>query len=263
MRKDEKVVQSQREDAVLGKVILWFLSAVVLEFLLFLVNRFYINVRVATEWGVPVMNAIHNIVRVLPFVGIIVAALLVIRGVTWKKKGKNAGKFAVAAVLSLVVALCSLIIWRFYDTGVKFLYVFVPVIAVLALIYYLYQREFFLSALICGMGGIGLWAVRKNGLANHAVLMYVSLAIVVVAAVIMCAIAWSARKNKGIWTVNGKSIKLFSVKANYVTLAVSCVLACACYAIGLFLGSTVAYYLLFVLAAWLVVLLVYHTVKLM
>ena len=32
---------------------------------------------------------------------------------------------------------------------------------------------------------------------------------------------------------------------------------------GMLLGTTVAYYLLFALAAWLVILLVYHTVKLM
>ena len=263
MRKEEKLARDRKEDEVLGKVIVWFLSAVVLEFLLFLVNRYYINVRVATDWGVPVMNAIYNIVRVLPFVGVIVAALLAIRAVTWKKRGKNAGKYAVACALSLVVALCALVIWRFYDTGVKFLYVLVPVIAVLALVYYLYQREFFFSALICGMGGVGLWAVRKNGMAGHAVLMWVGFAVTVVVAAAILAAALSARKEKGKLKVQGKSIQLFSAKANYATLAVSCVLACACFLAGMLLGTTVAYYLLFALAAWLVILLVYHTVKLM
>ena len=36
MRKEEKLARDRKEDEVLGKVIVWFLSAVVLEFLLFL-----------------------------------------------------------------------------------------------------------------------------------------------------------------------------------------------------------------------------------
>ncbi len=263
MRKEEKMAQNRKEDAVLNKVFLWFFAAVILEFLLFLVNRFYINVRVATDWGVPVMNAFYQVIRVLPFVGVIAAALFAIRAVTWKKQGKPAGKLATACVLSLVVALCALIIWRFYDTGVKFLYVFIPVVAVLALLYYLYQREFFFSALICAMSGSGLWAVRKGGMTGHAVLMYVGLAVTVAVAILLIIAANSARKNKGMVKAKGKEQKVFSGKTNYLLLVLSSVIACAFFALGLFLGSAVAYYLLIVLAAWLVILLVYHTVKMM
>ncbi|MCI8594382.1 MAG: hypothetical protein HFF09_03885 [Oscillospiraceae bacterium] len=262
MAKEKKATQPRKDDAVINKIFVWFISAVVLECILFLVNRFYVDVH-PTDGGVAIMVAISYIVKVVPFVGVIAAALFAIRGMTFAKKGQDAGKYAVGCILSLVVALCSFIIWRFYDAGVKFLYVLVPVIAVLALIYYLYQREFFLSALVCGLGVTGLWAVRRGGMENHKVLLCLLLAVTIVVAAVSLALAAKARSNKGVVKLGGRNIQMFSAKTNYVVLMISCAVGCVALAAGMVLGSIVSYYLLFVLAAWLVAMLVYHTVKMM
>ena len=262
IRKEDKMAQSRRDEAVINKIFVWFLSAVVLEALLFLVNRFYINARV-TDTGVAIMMAISYVVKVVPFVGVIAAALLAIRGLTFHKQGKPAGKYGVASVLALVVAFCSAVIWRFFDVGVRFLYVAVPVIAVLALIYYLYQREFFFSTFISALGVLGLWLVRKGYAVTHGTILYVYLAVTVVIAVLIAVLAARAKGKKGMLSLGGQQVKLFSAKANYIVIWISCVLACAAFALGLVLGSVAAFYLLIVLAVWLVALLAYHTVRLM
>lgn len=262
MQKEEKMAQHRKDDAVINKIFVWFLSAVILEALLFLVKRFYVDVRV-TETAVAIMVAISYIVKVVPFVGVIAAALFAVRGMTFHRQGKDAGKYATACVLSLVVAFCSAVIWQFYDVGLRFLFVAVPVIAVLALIYYLYQREFFFSTLVGALGLVGLWMVRKGYGATHPASVWAYFVVVAAVAVIVALVALKAKKAKGVLELGGKKWKLFSVKANYVTLWLSCVISVAACAVGIVLGSMAAFYLLIVLAVWLVVLLVYHTVRMM
>ena len=78
------------------------------------------------------------------------------------------GKAALPGVLCLaagILLLCSHIILNFRDTGLRMLFWLVPAWAALALVYYLYQREFFFSALISGLGLLGLWFVRHAGTA--------------------------------------------------------------------------------------------------
>ena len=59
----------------------------------------------------------------------------------------------------------------------------VPAWAALALVYYLYQREFFLSALVSGVGVLGLWFVRHAGASSFYTIGAV--AVILVLAVMM------------------------------------------------------------------------------
>ena len=82
-------------------------------------------------------------------------------------------------------------------------------------------------------------------------------------AAVSLALAAKARSNKGVVKLGGRNIQMVSAKTNYGVLMSSGAVGCVALAAGMVLGSIVSYYLLFVLAAWLVAMLVYHTVKMM
>ena len=148
---EKRAAQSRKEDAALNRVLIWFGAAVVAELILLLLNRYYINA--TTRPGE------------IEFQGALLAAFPAILGVTaggfvlclvwllfWRRGGKNIvlpGCLTVAFGILMVIAAVT---YRFYASGVQLLCGLVPAIAVLALVYYLYQHEFFavtvLSALV-------------------------------------------------------------------------------------------------------------------
>ena len=77
--------------------------------------------------------------------------------------------------------------------------------------------------------------------------------------VLVCCV----KKHGGILTVKGKRLALLGRQANYLPVILSCVFGVLALAACLVLGNAAAFYLLFGLLAWLLVLLVYYTVKLM
>ena len=65
----------------------------------------------------------------------------------------------VLAGVMLALAVCAVVIRVFDESGIRLLYVAVPAVAVLALIYYLYQREFFFAAVLSALGLLGVKVV--------------------------------------------------------------------------------------------------------
>ena len=159
----------------------------------------------------------------------------------------------------LVLAVCAVVIRIFDNSGVKFLYLAVPAVAVLALIYYLYQREFFFSALLSALGLLGIKLLPR--IKGASVIGYgyaVALAVIVVAALVVFRML---QKNEGKLSVKGKLTRILPKNANYALLYVTCgVVAVAAIAAVVLGGLTVLYG---VLVAWLLILAVYHTVRLM
>lgn len=132
----------------------------------------------------------------------------------------------------------------------------VPAWAALALVYYLYQREFFLSALVSGVGVLGLWFVRHAGASS--VYTIGAVAVILVLAVMML---WM--KGHGGRLFPGAAGQLLPAEAGYPLMLLSCVISLAAIAIAAFVGGALSYYLLYAMVAWLFALLVYYTVKMM
>lgn len=170
---------------------------------------------------------------------------------------------------AVVIEIVLLLINRFVPgiSLVRGLSVLVPAVAVLAMVYYLYQRDFFLSTLISAGGILSLQLYRrlvflhpfriKCGFA----LAYICLAAAVVVLILL--------QRKGGWmTIQGKKRQILPKDANYVLMYLTCVLNAVLLTVtlsqinGVACGANTAYYLLFVLAAWLFVMAVYYTVKL-
>lgn len=139
--------------------------------------------------------------------------------------------------------------------------ILVPVVAVLALVYYLFQRDFFFITLISAGGILSLQLYRRMFLAHPFriqcgyVLAFILLAAALAAFIIL-------QRNAGVLP-GQKPIRILPKDANYSLLYAACALNAVLLALTLILGGIAAYYLLFVLVGWLFVMAVYYTVKLM
>ena len=128
--------------------------------------------------------------------------------------------------------------------------------AVLALGYYIYQREFFLAASACGMSVLALWFVRSGPAGRlETILLWAAIAVVSAAAL------W-LKKNDGV--LPGKdAFPFLPPKSDYTVLLATCGASLAAVAAAMLLSGMVAYYLIYVMIIWLFALFVYYTVKLM
>lgn len=262
MKNDKNAIRNKQEDIALTRALIWFGAAMVLEFLLLLVNKYYINFT-ADSASISLAMVLSSVIKITTVLGLLGAAVCGFFG--WKHikdKGVFPFLWLVLTATALAVGISSGLIVLFYRAAVELLYILVPAMAVLALVYYLYQREFFFSACASGVGLLGLWLVRKNsGAHNLVVILYTALGVVSLLAILLLVL--NLKKNQGILTIKGNQLPILSKQCNYLPVFLSCAFGLLALAAGLLLGSTVAFYLLFVLLAWLFVLLVYYTVKMM
>jgi len=252
-KKKEISAQSNHEDELLSRALLWIGGAAVLMMLLLLANRFFINYR-ADE----VMLA-YQLIKVFNIVGFAGVAVGAAGGVmAWMafKKQTPCKWWVALAIFFGTLGVMLLAVRNLRELGVQIMCAVIPVAAVLALVYYLYQREFFLSALASAMGMLGLWMFRK--LAGHAVALYAVLALVAVALVAIALFTRQVQNSEGLW----KNKRILAKNAAYHMVYITCIVIAALLVIALFVGK-LAFYLMFPAVAWLVVMAVYFTVKLM
>lgn len=254
MDKNEREARRRQEDRALNKALIWVGVAIILEFLLVLVNRYYINFNTSTESinrAVAIQAALHG----LRWVSLAALVVCVVWMLLRLSKNGNAALPGVLSIVAGALLLCSHIILKFQDAGLRMLFWLVPAWAALALVYYLYQREFFFSALLSGLGLLGLWFVRHPGAASW----YTIAAVVVV--VLLTAGLFVMKKKDGLLTLGRGKARLLPAEANYSLVFLSCAISLVVIALAAFVGGSLAYYLLYAMVAWLFALLVYYTVK--
>ena len=256
-QREAQEARRRQEDIALQRGLLWVAGAVALEALLVLINRFYFHASLdpaANE--VNIYLALHEVFPLLRM-ALPVAAVLGLLWMVWMLKQKK--KYGLPLVVTIALAaltVCVHVIVKFETVGMSMLYWLVIAWAVLAMVFSIYQREFFLGASACGMSVLGLWFARY-GAAGRMEGALISAAIVVVSA----AALWM-KKNDG--ALPGKEpVQFLPKKTNYAVLLVTCLVSLAAVVVSMLAGDTVAYYLMFVMVAWLFALFVYYTVKLM
>ena len=261
MNKEERLARKKKEDQALNRVLLWFGAAVILEFFLLLYHRFGINfdTRVGLAAG---------LYRFLQIASGVCLALTATAFIWWVVSRKKKAKSFVPGLLTLVCAglfVCTFSVWVWPNTGIQFLYVSVPVVAVLALIYYLYQREFFLVALQGGLTLFAMWAYRKAFYRSKWMVYSILVGVVVlVVAIIVCEVLLQRGKGR-----LGK-LRILPKKANYLPLFIAGALALISVILVLVLSltldrwaATAAYSFLIGNVAWLFGAAVYYTIRLM
>lgn len=255
MNKKQKEEQRRLEDQALNRGLIWVGAAVLLELALLFVKRYYLEYEVAE---VELAVALSNGLRFLRIAGVVLAVAFVVWAVLRLKKD---GKAALPIILALAMGaltICSHVSVVFKDNGVRMLFLLVPAWAGLALVYYLYQRDFFLAASASGLAVLGLWFVRYSGGAVRMETIAVLAAIVL----ILAAVVWLKGKN-GQVNAGGNSLQVLPKGTSYTVALASCLVSLAAVVLALALGGAVAYYLIFLMIAWLFALLVYYTVKMM
>lgn len=254
-KKKEISAQSRREDEVLNRALLWIGGAAVMILVLLLINRYYVNYRTNE---VEIALALFKVLPILAGAFAVFCLAGVLTALNARKQGKSMKWSVALAAFCGVLALALAAVWRFHGTGVQVMCAVIPAISVLALVYYLFQREFFLIAVLTGAGIAGLWLIRRaNG--GHPAILYgylLAVAVLLVGAALLCR---RLQANGGLW--NSKRIlpKNAAYPAIYATCGVVAVLLIA----ALVAGTSVAYFLMFPAVGWLVVMAVYFTVKLM
>lgn len=253
MNHSQREERRRQEDIALNRGLVWVGVAIVLELFLVLVNRYYINITTA---AVGAAQAFHTCLRLLRTAAPIAA--LACAAWAWavrKKKSVLPGSLCVICAAVAFIAHISLV---FNAAGVRMLLMLVPACAALALAFYLYQREFFWSTAFTGMGVVALWMIRHRGPSTVTLYLALFYAALVCAAVVLIT-------NRG-----GRPLKIGRLElwlqpkgAGWRPIGVTLILAAAAVAVALASNITVAYYLIYVLVAWVFGLLVYFTVKMM
>lgn len=256
MDKKQRAAQRKQEDMALNLGLIWVGIAILMEMLLIVVKRGYLEYGFE-EADINLAIAMASILKGVRLIAPVLAVVCLVWALLKLKKQKAAWLPVSAAVILVVLGLCAHVSVAFKDAGVAMLFLLVPALAGLALVYYLYQKEFFLAALAAGLSVLGMWFVRAGvGFGMETILALVG--ILVVLAVIACI-----KKNGGELALLGKRYEVLPKETNYTISLLTCVISLAVLLAAIALGGAIAYYLLFVMVAWLFVLLVYYTVKMM
>lgn len=251
MNKKRQEEQRRQEDLALQRGMLWAAGAVVLEVLLFFVNRYTFDFD-ATAEGAALAATLRMVLTAVRLVGVVAVLAGVALFIMQMKKGGKTRWACVAFAAGFAVMICAHVAVKYQATGMRMLFLLVPVLGGLALSFYIYQREFFLAALPTVLAALGLWFVRVGGMGAE-----------VAATVLLCAAVLVAvlKLKKGNGCLN--ELRLLPAKANYTVALGSCAAAVVVQALAIVAGSAVAYYLIFAMGAWLFALLVYYTVKML
>lgn len=163
---------------------------------------------------------------------------------------------------AVVVEIVLLLLHRFFPKFalIQWLTVLVPVVAVLAMIYYLFQRDFFCITVISAGGILSLQLYRKMFFLHPTWIRcgYALAFLLLLAAIIVLVLAQRGKRPMPL-----NIDKLIPQDSNFLLLYITCALVAVLLNLTLIFGGGAAYYLLFVLVAWLFITAVYYIVKLM
>ena len=188
--------------------------------------------------------------------GLVVAVVGLVLAAFRAKAGQKAILPLLIAIAGGALTICSHVVLKYKATGMSMLFWLVVAWAVLAVVYYIYQKEFFLSAAATGMSVLALWFVRyANGVGYE-------VAVILVAIILVLAVALFLMKNGGVLPLK-TPVQFLPAECSYGVLLASCLASIAAVVIALVAGAAAAYYLIFIMLAWIFALFVYYTVKMM
>ncbi|MDY3014066.1 MAG: hypothetical protein SOR61_02515 [Evtepia sp.] len=255
-------LREQEEDRIFNKMLLWVAGAAIVEVIMLLINRFYLHAR-ANEMVNGVYFAIHQALGFFLAGGVILFAVFLGWGIQIRKKaeGRKGGtlQFIVAAAF-LCVGVGGFLMRSLGAPVAPMILSAVPGLAVLVIVFFLYQKEFFACVLVGGMGILGLWVFR---VAAGTAMYYGYLALTLVVAAAGVVFALLLRKKDGVLSVKGRDVAILQEGAAYLAYYLTAVVVAVLLLAPLALGAAVAYYGIWITAAWLFILAVYFTSKLM
>ncbi len=254
MEKGKREQRRTEEDALFNQMLIWLAVAVVLELIILLLKKAYVDMAFGTDLALAMMYFF----QVFRYVGLV----LIVGGVVWlilNLRGHRS-HFAPAILIaaSAVLWVISVLLYYGFDRGASILAYLPPAAAVLILIWFLYQRIFFFSALVTGCGAAALWLCRLY-YDGHPVRVRIIFAAGFVLLGLAMLLAVKVKSSGG----KVGPLRVLPEGAPYPVFYLTCAITAVLMALALLLGSAAAFYLMFVLIGWLFVQAVYFTVKLM
>lgn len=250
VKKAKKTTQS--EEDISNKLALIFITAVAALGLLMVINRLILN-------GETFLLARNIIIAALP----ISAASIIGFGVAFflcSGRAKKVCSFLLKISVGLLLS-CLFILFDFIF-AIKALYIIISALCVTSLIYYIYPFEFFVHTILCVGSAISFWIL------SHMMTISSPNAIFIVSGslslVFICLIlTLLAMKNGGSLNFFSHKIHLFGKNSNYIFLFITFAVIFSAFASAiLFFSSAFAYYLIFALLGYLVVIAIYYTARL-
>lgn len=256
--KQKKAARAKAEEEALNRILCWVAGGSVLEFLLLLLSRYWTHYTVAQ---IDLRIALGTAVKILAVAALCCAAGAGYWWLSARKSGKGTNLPGTLCLFMAGVSVTCFAAWIVSDIGLKLMSFAIPAVVVLALIYYLYQREFFLIACQSVLALLGIWLCGRGLGGRYSIICY---AYVVGAAVLLLLAALLCRKaqgDRGEVELGGKSWGVFAKDANYALLYAGAIVALVTLIMAAIGIATLALY--GVAVAWLLIMAVYYTVKLM
>ena len=253
-KKGKRELRNKEEDIVFNRMLLWLVGAVVLELLIVLMRKLYVEM----IFGAGFASALFSFFQVFSIVGAVLMVSMAVWSVLNLRNGKSAVLSMSLAGAAALLWVISLVLYLLFDEGIRILMMLTAAGAVLILIFFLYQRAFFYSALLTAGGLLALWLHGKYYI-DHPNLIRVCIIAGVVVLAAAAALAFQLRKNDG----ELAGIRILPVESNYTMTWITCGVTAVVMVLALILGVGLSQYLLYVLAGWLFVQAVFFTVKMM
>lgn len=244
--------RQEQERIALSHIFNTFLIGLAAECYLFIVYRGYI------AGSIDSLLAWDNILHILKWLGL--AALVGGCGVAIAKK--NDAKLRtggiIAAVLGAFFAVSGWVMTTFFDAGVLTMCTVVPILTVLMLIFFLYQRDCFASTVLLSGALFTIWVCEKGltGLWRTAVVAGAVAAIAALAVFALLVRSMQKHDGKlGKWQV-------MPAECNYLVLYAVTAVCAAVIALTL-LVPAISYYLVWAAVIAIFAVLAFYTTRLM
>jgi len=240
---NRKAKPVKQEDPMNGAM-KFFLAGCVAELYLLIVRRFYLNGTALQQiawydYYLKIFIAIGAVVLVLG------AGLFYLRKQDKKKRSLG----LIVAACGAFLLLSSAMVLRSMSS-LSLLIVVVPVLMIFGLLWSLYDRECALALTLLGASLLALWVCRR---AMNSIYLGTYVKIAVVLYIILAAAVALLLKS-------GKLVKLIPANANPTSVYVASGLSILAMVAAL-VSTTVAYYVMWLLAVVVFALAVYYTVK--
>lgn len=256
--KQLKAAKAKAEEEALNRILYWVAGGSVLEFLLLLLNKYW------SHYGPQTLQLRLALDKVIPVVGVAALVLAAVGGYLWVRAAREKKGLTFPILLCLMtlgIGGGCMAAFLFGEAGILLMCFLVLAVVVLAVLFYLYQREFFLLGCQGALALIGLWICQRGLGGNRSVfcVLYVVGAVVMLAA--MAILLRKLQNGKGVLEWEERKFRLLPKEINYPFLyggagVAAAVLICAVCSLPIMVLCAVE-------VAWLFVMAVYYTVKLM
>ena len=252
--KGKREQRHEQEDATFNRMLLWLAGAVVVELLIMLVKQIYVDC-----WaGVTVSDVLWNFFRIFAFLGAALAAAGIVWAVLTYRRGKSATVPCICTAVAVGLWVLSFLVYFLPDIGMNIMMILPAIGAVLIVVYFLYQRVFFLNALLTAGGLLVLWLHRRYYV-YHPTMLRLSFAAEFVLLAAGLVLSFLLRSGDG--KLGG--LRIMPPDTDYLMTWITCGVTALALVLAMALGAAAGFYLLFALAAWVFVQAVFYTVRLM